>query len=801
MGRNTVSLAWDVSWLLQNAARCRTCLCAFLWPLGLLSTSLAVAATNELPLPQHWDGSRVVPVHRIVLYDENGEDIAPGYARAMPFSARTTCGACHDYATISRGFHFNYMSSNAVAGRAGQPWIWVDERAGMQLPLAYRPWTNAWHPSSLGLTPWQMTLEFGRHMPGGGSGEATDAADPEARWQVSGPLEINCLGCHSASPRQDQSEWAKQVMRGNLRWAATAASGLGDVGGMASRMPDTWDVVQGPNKDDAVYAVAPNVRYDVSLFDLKNRALIDISSRPKDARCLYCHSVAQPDTPREALDADVHSRAGIMCADCHRAGLDHNISRGYETEAADRHDDRVRLNSCRGCHLGTEGARDMAAVGGRLGTRIPAHRGFPPIHFEKLSCTACHSGPWPGDRHTRVKTSRANRLGIYGVARWATDAPFIAEPVFVKGQDGRIAPHRMMWPSFWAVRSGDALIPLDAGVITQSVGHILEAGEAVARILVALRQGLAEGEPVFVSSGITFRVSADATVEPASCARMAAQDPAWAAMANDTVVPLVAPAASSTGSLDRATEDGIVSILSALAAVAGSNQPVACIGARVFAIDVDGFLAPLEGIAGQGGQDGEATWHWLLPDKTLAPLVPEFVVQAVTELAGTEFSFTEAQLARALQAMAALDPARQHVYVACGKVFELRNGALAVSDHPAAEPRAWPAAHNVRPAAQALGARQCTECHSYNAPFFFAGVEARGPLKTSHAGFSLMWQFEGIAPNFNRLFGLTFLIRSMYKTIMFSLAAVIALALLLIGLRILKRAGVFFVSPGPDPSE
>ena len=767
------------------------------------SAALAAAATNELPLPQHWDGSQVVPVHRIVLFDENGEDIAPEYARSMPFSAKKTCGACHDYAAISRGFHFNYMSSNAVAGRAGQPWIWVDERAGMQLPLGYRPWTNTWHPASLGLTPWRMTLEFGRHMPGGGAGEATDVADPDARWDVSGPLEINCLGCHSASPRQDQSEWAKQVMRGNLRWAATAAAGFGDVGGMASRMPDTWDVVQGPNKDDAVFAVAPNVRYDLTLFDQKNRAFLDIGAKPQDARCLYCHSVAQPGKPRETLDGDVHSRAGIKCVDCHRNGLDHNISRGYEAEATDRHDDRVRLNSCRGCHLGTEGAKGMAGVGSRLGTKVPAHKGFPPIHFEKLACTACHSGPWPGDQQARVKTARANRLGIYGIARWATDAPYVTEPVFVKGQDGKIAPHRMMWPAFWAVRSGDKLTPLDAGIITQSVGSILCPDEEVVRILGGLKQAVAEGEAVFVVSGMAFRATADGTVEQvptptvAQASRLCAPDSAyaWAAMTNGIVVPLVPPVASVTDTLDRATEDAVSCALAALAALKeGSNLPVACIGSRVLAINADGFLALLEGATGQGPQDGTVTFLWLKPDKTFAPLVPESIARTVADLAGTEFSFNEDQLARALQALAALEPDKQHVYVASGKVFELKNGVLVATDDHAADPRSWPAAHNVRPAAQALGARQCTECHSYSSPFFFAGVSAHGPLKTSRGRLTPMWEFEGIDPNFNKLFGVTFLIRSMFKTIMFSLAAVIALALLLAGLRAVKRAGLFFNS-------
>lgn len=44
----------------------------------------------------------------------------------------------------------------------------------------------------------------------------------------------------------------------------------------------------------------------------------------------------------------------------------------------------------------------------------------------------------------------------------------------------------------------------------------------------------------------------------------------------------------------------------------------------------------------------------------------------------------------------------------------------------AAQPYAWPMAHSVRPARQALGAEGCTECHSDQSPFFFADIQPVG---------------------------------------------------------------------------
>ena len=151
-------------------------------------------------------------------------------------------------------------------------------------------------------------------MPGGGPAEPSDEevlADPEARWNVSGKAEVNCLACHNRSGRQDHSEWAKQVLRENLRWAATAAGGVGEVGGMASRLKETWDVYDGPNLDDHEWAVVPSVKYRTVDFDSKHRYFFDLNYQPADDRCLACHSVSPKDAAMWSADADVHTAAGL----------------------------------------------------------------------------------------------------------------------------------------------------------------------------------------------------------------------------------------------------------------------------------------------------------------------------------------------------------------------------------------------------------------------------------------------------------------------------------------------------------
>ncbi|MCK4565023.1 MAG: hypothetical protein KAU94_10170, partial [Verrucomicrobia bacterium] len=255
--------------------------------LPILGTAVSVFAN-------HFDGSRTLPVHRIPLAAEDGQTIISTVPNTMPFSARMTCGACHDYEAIHGGTHFG----GAGEGRATEPWIMVDEKSGTQVPT-----------ERMNLSAWEFTKRFGSHLPGGGVSDPVDKlADPDARWEISGGLEMNCLACHNNSHRQDMTEWAKQIGRENFRWAATAASGMGEVGGMASRLPDWWNVYMGENPDDQVFAVPPSVDYDPAQFDSKHRMWFDIG-KPQDNNCLHCHSAHPVGAQRLDVPGDVHAAA------------------------------------------------------------------------------------------------------------------------------------------------------------------------------------------------------------------------------------------------------------------------------------------------------------------------------------------------------------------------------------------------------------------------------------------------------------------------------------------------------------
>lgn len=772
----------------------------------------------------HSDGTRCVPLHRLGLKDLDDRTILPSMKRAMPMSARNTCGACHDYGVIAKGLHFNSLKTTS-AGRPGEPWVLLDSATGTQLPLSNRSWKGLYKPADVGLTPWSFTQLFGRHMPGGDMACPDDTNDVTARWTVSGKAEINCMACHNGSYRQDHSEWARQMMRENFRWAATAASGLGEVGGMASRQPNTWDIYQGPSPDDTGYATPPAVDYDETLFDSKGRAMLDVES-PKDKRCLSCHSTVRAGESKWRSDRDVHSAAGLRCVQCHRNGISHDIVRGYETESIERNDPDVASLSCRGCHLGS-GATGARAMGGRLGAPVPEHAGLPPVHLEKITCTACHSGPMPKSEPTRVRTARANRMGIFGRARWYTEAPNISEGIFAKGPDGKIGPMRMIWPAFWGRLEGEKVTPILPGEVAPLTEGVFGGSQQIAKILNALAGPLAEdynrwserkdlvkkwkigGLPVFLHGGKLYKLNADGGLDVST---FTGQEPMmigpFARDWNGEIVTLLRdldPEVEPTDTTEFLNEipkkrQEILLVLTAMIKslatdVAGKNEtPVFDFGDVAYKRDLvhtpvkedkeKGIKEDLEKMTWRlvkvdtgGTRLAAPRFAWLNKDKTTRPLISDLVIQGVLATAEVEESFTEQQVGTVLGKLQE-SKGGKYVYISGGKMFALgSDGKVVASDNPAADAYSWPMAHGVRPAAQALGAGDCTDCHSLNSAFFFGKVKGAGPLLTDTVAVKSMHELQKMDAGFHRLFGLTFIFRPIFKTVLFTVAVLMAMIL------------------------
>jgi hypothetical protein len=599
--------------------------------LWLVSTLYAATDANQVLLGDESDGSRANPVHLIPLLDEDGGKIAPDDKPLLPFSMSRTCGACHSYNVISRGWHFNAPDPNVLPGRPGQPWILVDAMTGTQIALSHRNWPGTFRPEQIGLTPHKFLRLFGRHIPGGGVGEQ-ESTDPDeiTRGFISGKLEANCMSCHDADPAHNQAEYAIQAVRENFRWAAAATSGFALVSGSAKDMPDTYDPLM-PQVLNDPKLVPPSIKYRDGIFDSKNQVFFNVVREVPAQRCYFCHSnvyFTREGVEKWQADEDVHLAAGLTCVDCHRNGFDHNITRGYEGEGIISKNPLAATSSCQGCHLGENSS--STPVAGRLGAPVPKHPGIPPVHFDKLTCTACHSGPWPAQNTYLTKTSRAHRLGTINVNKSPDAMPHIVSPVFAKQPNGKIAPHKLIWPAFWGVIKDQNVTPITLEVIRQTVGEIFAR------------------EKLSVSDG------------------------------------------------------------------------------------------------------------WL-------SLTTEHVAEALKKLSSEK------------------SVEGRPVYVAGGRLYYLDDaGKLCQQDnHPAAKPYLWPIAHDVRPAVQSLGARRCQDCHSTDAPFFFADVEVDTPLASEKGVVKKMIEFQGLRLVYTKLFAFSFIFRPFLMVVALCSSAILAAVLIL----------------------
>jgi hypothetical protein len=120
-----------------------------------------------------------------------------------------------------------------------------------------------------------------------------------------------------------------------------------------------------------------------------------------------------------------------------------------------------------------------------------------------------------------------------------------------------------------------------------------------------------------------------------------------------------------------------------------------------------------------------------------------------------------------------------------------KDGKLEAGELAEAEPVTWPLAHNVRPAQQSLGWNGCTDCHSGGSNFFFTKLKGEGPLLTKAVEKRSASSFMGLGGLFQRFFGLSFIVRPVFKVVLAVCAVVAGSLVFLAGLLALGRLAGF----------
>ncbi|MCX6164157.1 MAG: multiheme c-type cytochrome [Ignavibacteriae bacterium] len=271
------------------------------------------------------------------LYDEDGNLIDPlnGVNADKPYSPKQTCGKCHDYDKITKGFHFQQGKDEKPTEIMSKRYRWVTSPGNYggnwcsPAPL-YRALAKKKNNSAkeIDMTSYEfVTATCGYCHPGSGPLEFDrdgirydkkmkdtgnkfiaggdnnfDGDYYKASWNETGVIEGDCMLCHL--PEYDYKHRNAMLDSLNFKWAATEGSGLGKIEGSIKSKQNV------------------KVTYDLSKFDKDGKVSMHFVREPRNETCLNCH--AKPDWKKKGTDfserRDVHIAAGLKCIDCHGAG-------------------------------------------------------------------------------------------------------------------------------------------------------------------------------------------------------------------------------------------------------------------------------------------------------------------------------------------------------------------------------------------------------------------------------------------------------------------------------------------------
>jgi len=72
-----------------------------------------------------------------------------------------------------------------------------------------------------------------------------------------------------------------------------------------------------------------------------------------------------------------------------------------------------------------------------------------------------------------ARTSRAHGLGTHRDNISSQTLPHVQMPIFAKGLDGKIAPHKGLWPAYWGQRIDGRVQPIAMDLVQKVAGPIL----------------------------------------------------------------------------------------------------------------------------------------------------------------------------------------------------------------------------------------------------------------------------------------------------------------------------------------
>lgn len=354
--------------------------------------------------------SSQAPSHeKIVLRGFDGNPLTP--ESNLPYSPKKTCGACHDYDLITKGYHFQQGRTdkygkivmrdtydekypwNLSSGLYGKHSLAAMDSSQLtrkiNQSLSEMDKSSSFFAQNCGICHpgggWaefdrkgnlyynEETKKFGYELSGDDpafDGDYTSFSAGNEKygvpWDQSGVSEADCLICHLKG-----YQWKERgaALRGRLlKYGPSVGTG--------------WATVT-LSQDETGNLKADLVDIDYTkkeVADFENLHL-QIVRRPSDENCWSCHAL-YGERKRGydwSLETDIHKAKGMDCVSCHPGDKEHNFAKGNSLQQTVRDDLDNTMNSCEDCHYK------------RKDRRAPRYRHpFSPKHMRRIACQTCH---------------------------------------------------------------------------------------------------------------------------------------------------------------------------------------------------------------------------------------------------------------------------------------------------------------------------------------------------------------------------------------------------------------------------
>jgi hypothetical protein len=353
--------------------------------------------------------SEVFTHEKIVLRGFDGHPIS--IDSKNPYSPKNTCGKCHDYVRVTRGYHFQQGRTdstgkivisdtfdqkypwNLSSGMYGKHWLVSTDSSQLAKKVNQ-------HPSEIDKSSFFLVQNCGSCHPGGGWGEydrrgnlyyneesekcgyelfeESHLFDGDytpyslgdigygAPWNKSSVSQADCLICHLKG-----YQWKERgaTLRGrHFKYGPAVGAGWASI-------KLSQDESGNPKADEVDIDYSKN---EVAEFDNLHLRIV---RRPLDENCWSCHGFS--DGKRKGRqwgpETDIHQAKGLDCVSCHPSDREHNFSKGDSLQQTVRDDLDNTMPSCEACHYK---GKDK---------RAPRYRHpFSPRHMRRMACQTCH---------------------------------------------------------------------------------------------------------------------------------------------------------------------------------------------------------------------------------------------------------------------------------------------------------------------------------------------------------------------------------------------------------------------------